>query len=204
MYIKEKLEKAKEKEKAMDKTKAKARGKANKDKEKARSELFVELQEEGRQLRLEREAKAKEKEKAKDKERGKGKEKGNGKGKGKGKGDVERETVEERRARIAELQEQWFRGEIHNVAEYKRRSKLALGVLKATPPSKEAHEFKSCDRGTLRYRADWLLNARWGARVDKGPQGTSFNDPSVLSGTDTEVEPQSWLPSDTDLSLDSD
>ena len=70
--------------------------------------------------------------------------------------------------------------------------------------SKEAHELKSCDTGTLRYTPDWLLNARWGARVDKGPQGTSFNDPSVLSGTDTEVEPQSWLPSDTDLSLDSD
>ena len=154
----------------------------------ARSELFAELQEEGRQLRLEREAKAKEKEKAKDKERGKGKEKGNGKGKGKGKDEVERETVEERRARIAELQEQWFRGEIHNLAEYKRRAKLALGVLKATPPSKEAHEFKSCDRGTLRYRADWLLNARWGARVDKGPQGTSFNDPSVLSGTGTDTD----------------
>ena len=154
-------------------------------------------------MRLEREAKAKEKEKAKDKERGKGKEKGNGKGKGKGKDEVERETVEERRARIAELQEQWYRGMIHNLAEYEERAKLALGVLKATPPSKEAHEFKSCDRGTLRYRADWLLNARWGARVDKGPQGTSFNDPSVLSGTDTEVEPQSLLPSDTDLSLDS-
>ena len=101
---------------------------------------------------------------------------------------MERETVEERRARIAELQEQWFRGEIHNLAEYKRRAKLALGVLKATPPSKEAHEFKSCDRGTLRYRADWLLNARWGARVDKGPQGTSFNDPSVLSGTGTDTD----------------
>ena len=109
--------------------------------------------------------KAKEKEKAKDKERGKGKEKGNGKGKGKGKGEVEREPVEERRARIAELQEQWFRGEIHNLAEYKRRAKLALGVLKATPPSKEAHEFKSCDTGTLRYKADVPLHARRGARV---------------------------------------
>ena len=54
--------------------------------------------------------------------------------------------------------------------------------------SKEAHELKSCDTGTLRYAADWLLNARWGARVDKGPQGTSFNDPSVLSGTGTDTD----------------
>ena len=201
LYIKEKLEKAKEKEKAMDKTKAKARGKANKDKEKARSELFVELQEEGRQLRLEREAKAKEKEKAKDKERGKGKEKGNGKGKGKGKGEVERETVEERRAKIAELQDQWSRGMIHNLAEYEERAKLALGVLKATPPSKEAHEFKSCDTGTLRYRADIPLNERSGAPVVIGPPRT---DP-VPCPWDEIIRSGGWSDTDTDLmSTDSD
>jgi hypothetical protein len=201
LYIKEKLEKAKEKEKAMDKTKAKARGKANKDKEKARSEFFVELQEEGRQLRLEREAKAKEKEKAKDKERGKGKEKGNGKGKGKGKGEVERETVEERRARIAELQEQWYRGMIHNLAEYEERAKLALGVLKATPPSKEAHEFKSCDTGTLRYKADIPLNERSGAPVVIGPPRT---DP-VPCPWDEIIRSGGWSDTDTDLmSTDSD
>ena len=37
--------------------------------------------------------------------------------------------------------------------------------------SKEAHELKSCDTGTLRYRADVPLNARRGAQVDRSPQG---------------------------------
>ena len=31
--------------------------------------------------------------------------------------------------------------------------------------SKEAHELKSCDTGTLRYKADVPLHARRGARV---------------------------------------
>ena len=151
-------------------------------------------------MRLEREAKAKEKEKAKDKERGKGKEKGNGKEKGKGKDDVERETVEEMRARIAYLQEQWFRGEIHNLAEYKRRAQLALGVLKATPPSKEAHEFKSCDTGTLRYRADVPLNARWGGGIEQRPStglmdghGHGMEEQRLGLIIVQRVEPQSWL-----------
>ena len=143
----------------------------------------------------------KDKEKAKDKERGKGKEKGNGKGKGKGKGEVERETVEERRAKIAELQDQWFRGMIHNLAEYEERAKLALGVLKATPPSKEAHEFKSCDTGTLRYRADIPLNERSGAPVVIGPPRT---DP-VPCPWDEIIRSGGWSDTDTDLmSTDSD
>ena len=54
--------------------------------------------------------------------------------------------------------------------------------------SKEAHELKSCDTGTLRYKADWLLNARWGARVDTGPQGFSVNEPGERSGTGTDTD----------------
>ena len=35
--------------------------------------------------------------------------------------------------------------------------------------SKEAHEIKSCDTGTLRYKADRPLHERWGAPVVSGP-----------------------------------
>ena len=162
MYIKDK-EKAKEKEKAKDKEKAK------------------------------------EKEKAKDKERGKNKERDKGKEKGKGKEKVKRETVEERKARLSDLQEQWLRGEIHDVAEFARRAygapegtrvnvmargkgkgrsggraapKKGKGKGTSKGKSTEAHELKSCDTGTLRYKADVLLNERRGARVDIGPHCT--------------------------------
>jgi len=50
--------------------------------------------------------------------------------------------------------------------------------------SKEAHELKSCDTGTLRYRADVPLHARRGARVDIGPHCTKLveRDNLIRSG----------------------
>ena len=50
--------------------------------------------------------------------------------------------------------------------------------------SKEAHELKSCDTGTLRYKADVPLHARRGARVDIGPHCTNLveRDNLIRSG----------------------
>ena len=155
--------------------------------------------------------KAKEKEKAKDKERGEDKERDKGKEKGKGKEKVKRETVEETKARLSDLQEQRLRGEIHDVAEFARlakgkgkgrsggRAAPEKGKGKGTSKgkSKEAHELNSCDTGTLRYRADVPLNARRGARVDTSPHTT---------GPQRVYEPggRSWTDTDTDMSVRTD
>ena len=63
--------------------------------------------------------------------------------------------------------------------------------------SKEAHELKSCDTGTLRNRADVPLNARRGARVDTSPHTT---------GPQRVYEPggRSWTDTDTDMSVRTD
>ena len=66
--------------------------------------------------------------------------------------------------------------------------------------SKEAHELKSCDTGTLRYRADVPLNARRGALVDMSPQGL------ITTGPQRVYEPggRSGTGTDTDLSESTD
>ena len=163
-----------------------------KDKEKARSELFVELQEEGRKLRLERE--------------GKGKKKGNGKAGGKGKDEVKRETVEERKARMEELREQWYRGEIRDVAEFARRAygapegtrvrvmsrsggraapEKGKGKRTSNCNSKEAHELKKAvTQERCATRPMYHCTRAGGARVDIGPHCTNLveRDNLVRSG----------------------
>ena len=148
--------------------------------------------------------------------------------KGKGKDEVKRETVEERKARMEELREQWLRNEIRDVAEFARRAygapegtkvnvmargrgkgrsggrdapKKGKGKGTSKGKSTEAHELKSCDTGTLRYRADVPLNARRGALVDRSPQGLQdtiswahttpqrrCQEPGGRSGTGTDTD----------------
>ena len=63
----------------------------------------------------------------------------------------------------------------------------------------EAHEIKSCDTGTLRYRADIPLNERSGAPVVFGPPR---RDPVPW---DNLIRRHGWSDTDTDLmSTDSD
>ena len=65
----------------------------------------------------------------------------------------------------------------------------------------EAHEIKSCDTGTLRYRADIPLNERSGAPVVIGPPRT---DP-VPCPWDKIIRSGGWSDTDTDWkSTDSD
>ena len=124
---------------------------------------------------------------------------GKGKEKGKGKGEVKLETFEERKARMEELREQWLRNEIRDVAEFARRAygapegtkvnvmargggkgrsggrdapKKGKGKGTSKGKSTEAHELKSCDMGTLRYRADIPLGERRGAPVEIAPPRT--------------------------------
>ena len=76
--------------------------------------------------------------------------------------------------------------------------------------STEAHELKSCDTGTLRYRADVPLNARRGALVDMSPQGLQGTiSKAHTTGPQRVYEPggRSGTGTDTDLfdfSTDSD
>ena len=63
----------------------------------------------------------------------------------------------------------------------------------------EAHEIKSCDTGTLRYRADIALNERSGAPVVIGPPRRE------LVPWDNLIRSSGWSDTDTDLlSTDSD
>ena len=65
--------------------------------------------------------------------------------------------------------------------------------------SKEAHELKSCDTGTLRYKADVPLNARRGAPVDECPHTTSPQrvcEPGGRSSTDTDTDSSTSTDSD--------
>ena len=63
----------------------------------------------------------------------------------------------------------------------------------------EAHEIKSCDTGTLRYRADIPLNERSGAPVVIAPPRRD------LVPWDNLIRSRGWSDTDTDLlSTDSD
>ena len=117
--------------------------------------------------------KAKGKETAKDKERGKGNKKGNRKD------EVKRDTVEETIARNETCVEFARRAYLVRTDSLTSSLHKDVGVQCMMPPKprqsnnkgkgKEAHELKSCDMGTLRYRADIPLNERSGAPVVIGP-----------------------------------
>ena len=79
---------------------------------------------------------------------------------------------------------------------YKGKGK---GKGKGAVSTREAHELKSCDTGTLRYRADIPLNERSGAPVVIGPPR---RDPVPW---DDSIRSGGWSDTDTDLlSTDSD
>ena len=69
--------------------------------------------------------------------------------------------------------------------------KKGMGKGTSKGKSKEAHELKRCDTGTLRYRAYVPLNARRGARVDISPHTTGpqrVYEPGGRSWTDTDTD----------------
>ena len=89
---------------------------------------------------------------------------------------------------------------------YKGKGKgKGKGNLHGAVSTREAHELKSCDMGTLRYRADIPLNERSGAPVVIGPPR---RDPVPW---DNLIRNRGWSDTDTDwkdtedlLSTDSD
>ena len=108
------------------------------------------------------------------------------------------------------MQGQWLRGEIPDIAEFRRRvkgkGKGCSGGRGAQEKSKgtkswqkegKAHVFRSCDKATLRYEDDVPLNARRGAPVDESPH-TTFPQHVLEPGW------RSWTDTDTDSSTDSD
>ena len=132
------------------------------------------------------------------------------KAKGKSQVKVKRETREETISRILDVQGQWLRGEIPDIAEFRRRvkgkGKGCSGGRGAQEKSKgtkswqkegKAHVFKKCDKATLRYEDDVPLNARRGAPVDESPH-TTFPQHVLEPGW------RSWTDTDTDSSTDSD
>ena len=91
---------------------------------------------------------------------------------------VKRETREETIARIQDVQGQSLRGEIPDIAEFRRRWKGSCKGCSGDRATQEeskgkgtrkAHIFKSCDKGTLRYKADVPLNARRGSARGRMP-----------------------------------
>ena len=64
---------------------------------------------------------------------------------------------------------------------------------------KDAHELKSCNRGTLRYRGDVPLNARRGLPVDVSPHTTGpqrVYEPGGRSSKDTDTDSSKSTDSD--------
>ena len=119
---------------------------------------------------------------------------------------MKRETREETTSGIEDVQGQWFRGEIPDIAEFRRRvkgkCKGCSGGRAAQEKSKgkgmrKAHVFKSCDKATLRYEDDVPLNARRGAPVDESPH-TTFPQHVLEPGW------RSWTDTDTDSSTSTD